>query len=138
MSGTRGGQSNEVETREQGCRGDTGVLHGESITDQASPRTPTPRTFQPQEAVQPKRNQTILQADTPAPKANYSWCHVAEGTGRGDCGTGCTVPTRQLMYWHAGQAAIVTACRKAAERENGKEYARPRSARRVGLEERHT
>ena len=29
------------------------VLHGESITDQASPRTPTQRTFQPQEAVQP-------------------------------------------------------------------------------------
>ena len=42
------------------------VLHGESITDQASPRTPTQRTFQPQEAVQPQRNQTILQADTPA------------------------------------------------------------------------
>ena len=38
------------------------VLHGESITDQASPRTPTQRTFQPQEAVQPQRNQTILQA----------------------------------------------------------------------------
>ena len=34
------------------------VLHGESITDQASPRTPTQRTFQPQEAVQPQRNQT--------------------------------------------------------------------------------
>ena len=46
------------------------VLHGESITDQASPRTPTQRTFQPQEAVQPQRNQTILQADTPAQKAN--------------------------------------------------------------------
>ena len=30
------------------------VLHGESITDQASPRTPTQRTFQPQEAVQPQ------------------------------------------------------------------------------------
>ena len=29
------------------------VLHGESITDQASPRIPTQRTFQPQEAVQP-------------------------------------------------------------------------------------
>ena len=43
----------------------TEVLHGESITDQASPRTPTQRTFQPQEAVQPQRNQTILQADTP-------------------------------------------------------------------------
>ena len=42
------------------------VLHGESITDQASPRTSTQRTFQPQEAVQPQRNQTILQADTPA------------------------------------------------------------------------
>ena len=49
------------------------VLHGESITDQASPRTPTQRTFQPQEAVQPQRNQTILQADTPAQKANYSY-----------------------------------------------------------------
>ena len=48
------------------------VLHGESITDQASPRTPTQRTFQPQEAVHPQRNQTILQADTPAQKANYS------------------------------------------------------------------
>ena len=46
------------------------VLHGESITDQASPRTPTQRTFQPQEAVQHQRNQTILQADTPAQKAN--------------------------------------------------------------------
>ena len=34
------------------------VLHGESITDQASPRTPTQRTFQPQEAVQPQRNQS--------------------------------------------------------------------------------
>ena len=53
------------------------VLHGESITDQASPRTPTQCTFQPQEAVQPQRNQTILQADTPAQKANYSykWSH---------------------------------------------------------------
>ena len=49
------------------------VLHGESITDQASPRTPTQRTFQPQEAVQPQRNHTILQADTPAQKANYSY-----------------------------------------------------------------
>ena len=49
------------------------VLHGESITDQASPRTPTQRTFQPQEAMQPQRNQTILQADTPAQKANYSY-----------------------------------------------------------------
>ena len=49
------------------------VLHGESITDQASPRTPTQRTFQPQEAVQPQQNQTILQADTPAQKANYSY-----------------------------------------------------------------
>ena len=27
------------------------VLHGESITDQALPRTPAQRTFQPQEAV---------------------------------------------------------------------------------------
>ena len=49
------------------------VLHGESITDQAPPRTPTQRTFQPQEAVQPQRNQTILQADTPVQKANYSY-----------------------------------------------------------------
>ena len=51
------------------------VLHGESSTDhwQASPRTPTQRTFQPQEAVQPQRNQTILQADTPAQKANYPY-----------------------------------------------------------------
>ena len=49
------------------------VLHGESITEQASPRTPTQCTFQPQEAVQPQRNQTILQADTPAQKANYSY-----------------------------------------------------------------
>ena len=31
-------------------------------------RTPTQRTFQPQEAVQPQRNQTILQADTPSQK----------------------------------------------------------------------
>ena len=53
------------------------VLHGESNTGQASPRTPTQRTFQPQEAVQPQRNQTILQPDTPAQKANYSykWSH---------------------------------------------------------------
>ena len=51
----------------------TRVLHGESITDQASPRTPTQRSFQPQEAVQPQRNQTILQAGTPAQKANYSY-----------------------------------------------------------------
>ena len=51
----------------------TRVLHGESSTDQASPRTPTQRTCQPQEAVQPQRNQTILQADTPAQKANYSY-----------------------------------------------------------------
>ena len=29
------------------------VLHAESNTGQASPRTPTQRTFQPQEAVQP-------------------------------------------------------------------------------------
>ena len=49
------------------------VLHGESITDRASPRTPTQRTFQQQEAVQPQRNQTILQADTPAQKAKYSY-----------------------------------------------------------------
>ena len=49
------------------------MLHGESITDQASPRTPTQRTFQPREAVQPQRNQTILQADIPAQKANYSY-----------------------------------------------------------------
>ena len=48
------------------------VLHGESNTGQASPRTPTQRTFQPQEAVQPQRNQTILQPDSPAQKANYS------------------------------------------------------------------
>ena len=35
------------------------------------------RTFQPQEAVQLQRNQTILQPDTPAQKANYShkWSH---------------------------------------------------------------
>ena len=46
------------------------VLHGESNTSQASPRTPTQRTFQPQEAVQPQRNQTILQPYTPAQKAN--------------------------------------------------------------------
>ena len=53
------------------------VLHGESNTDRASPRTPTQRTLQPQEAVQPQRNQTILQADTPAQKSNYSykWSH---------------------------------------------------------------
>ena len=37
-----------------------GVLHGESITGQASPRTPTQRTFQPQIAVQPQRNQTMF------------------------------------------------------------------------------
>ena len=37
----------------------------ESNTGQASPRTPTQRTCQPQEAVQPQRNQTILQPDTP-------------------------------------------------------------------------
>ena len=49
------------------------VLHGESNTGQASPRTPTQRTIQPQEAVQPQRNQSILQADTPAQKANYSY-----------------------------------------------------------------
>ena len=29
------------------------VLHGESNTGQALPRTPTQRTFQPQDAVQP-------------------------------------------------------------------------------------
>ena len=52
------------------CHQHTCVLHGESITDQASPRTPTQRTFQPQEAVQPQQNQTILQADTPAQKAH--------------------------------------------------------------------
>ena len=28
-------------------------VHGESITDQAPPRMPTQRTFQPQEALQP-------------------------------------------------------------------------------------
>ena len=39
-------------------KGPTDVLHGESITDQASPRTPTQRTFQPQEAVQPTPNHT--------------------------------------------------------------------------------
>ena len=41
------------------------------------PRTPTQRTFQPQEAVQPQRNQTIRQRDTPAQKAKYSykWSH---------------------------------------------------------------
>ena len=49
------------------------VLHGERNTDQASPRTPTQLTFQPQDAVQPQRNQTIHQADTPAQKANYSY-----------------------------------------------------------------
>ena len=49
------------------------VLHGESSTDQAAPRTPTQRTCQPQDAVQPQRNQTIFQADTPAQKANYSY-----------------------------------------------------------------
>ena len=49
------------------------LVHGESNTDQASPRTPTQCTFQPQEAVQPQRNQTILQPDTPAQKANYSY-----------------------------------------------------------------
>ena len=49
------------------------VLHGESNTGQASPRTPTQRTFQAQEAVQPQLNQTILQPDTPAQKANYSY-----------------------------------------------------------------
>ena len=48
------------------------VLHGESNTGQASPRTPTQRMFQPQEAVQPKQNQTIRQPDTPAQKAKYS------------------------------------------------------------------
>ena len=53
------------------------VLHGESNTGQASPRTPTQRTIQPQEAAQPQRNQTILQPDTPAQQANYSykWSH---------------------------------------------------------------
>ena len=49
------------------------VLHGESNTGQASPRTPTQRTFQPQEAEQPQRNQTVLQPETPAQKANYSY-----------------------------------------------------------------
>ena len=54
-----------------------GVLHGESNTGQVSPRTPTQRTIQPQEAAQPQRSQTILQPDTPAQKANYSykWSH---------------------------------------------------------------
>ena len=53
------------------------MLHGESNTGQASPRTPTQRAVQPQEAVQPQRNQTILQPDTPAQKAKYScnWSH---------------------------------------------------------------
>ena len=63
------------------------VLHGESNTDQASPRTPTQRTFQPQEAVQPQRNQTILQANTPAQKANYSrqsWCHKLNPNSHSD------------------------------------------------------
>ena len=63
------------------------VLPGESNTDQASPRTPTQRTFQPQEAVQPQRNQTILQADTPAQKANYSykWSHCIRVTLHCNC-----------------------------------------------------
>ena len=63
------------------------VLHGESITDQASPRTPTQRTFQPQEAVLPQRNKTILQADTPAQKANYSykWSHCIRVTLHCNC-----------------------------------------------------
>ena len=53
------------------------VLHGESNIGQASPRTPTQRTIQPQESAQPQRNQTTLQPDTPARKANYSykWSH---------------------------------------------------------------
>ena len=60
-----------------GFGGSREVLHGESNTGQASPRTPTQRTFQPQEAVQPQQNQTILQPDTPAQKAKYSykWSH---------------------------------------------------------------
>ena len=51
----------------------TRVLHGESNTGQASPRTRIQRTFQSQEAVQPQRNQTIRQPDTPAQKAKYSY-----------------------------------------------------------------
>ena len=50
----------------------TMVLHGESITDQASPRTPTQRTFQPQEAVQPQRNPTKLQ-HTPSQNTQLSY-----------------------------------------------------------------
>ena len=66
-------QATAADTGVAECTHITNVLHGESITDQASPRTPTHRTFQPQEAVQPQRNQTILQADTPAQKANYPY-----------------------------------------------------------------
>ena len=59
------------------CITSTHVLHGESNTGQAPPRTPTQRTFQPQEAVQTQRNHTILKPDTPAQKAKYSykWSH---------------------------------------------------------------
>ena len=44
------------------------VLHGESNTSQASPRMTIQRMCQPQEAVQPKQNQIILQPVTPAQK----------------------------------------------------------------------
>ena len=54
-------------------QGRIALLHGESITDQASPRTPTQRTFQPQEAVQPQRNQTILQADKGVSHCSRAW-----------------------------------------------------------------
>ena len=47
------------------CDVSCGVLHGESITDQASPRTPTQRTFQPQEAVQPQRTKPYSKPTLP-------------------------------------------------------------------------
>ena len=43
-----------------------GLFRGQVQNVQCYTRTPTQRTFQPQEAVQPQRNQTILQPDTPA------------------------------------------------------------------------
>ena len=52
------------------------VLHGESITDQASPRTPTQRTCQPQEAAW-----SVRSTDTPHSRLTVDWVVVTKELG---------------------------------------------------------
>ena len=96
-AGTVQTKPNQTKLQCDTAKDTSNVLHGDSSTGQATPRMPTQRTIQPQEAAQPHRNQTILQPDKQCVQLQWYYVHSTLTTHRLDderlCTGACAIHT---------------------------------------------